>query len=263
MKMLAFLPLGMILMGCGVQDGEDVGQDESKLVPSVYVALGDSYSSGVGTREYYDEGCKRSNQAFAVQIATARGYELKHVACSGARVPDVRNNQLSALSTATSLVTISVGGNDAGFANVVTQCAKPWPTTCWGDIDGANAFIANQLPGLLNGLYSEIRTRAPNAKVIVVGYPRLFNGEECNALARISPGEQTELNDTADRLSNATSSAASAHGFQYVDARGPFTSHAICDDVEWVNGLSNPVSESYHPNRSGHNGYTQLISKLL
>lgn len=265
LKTLACLPLVMLSVACAApDDGDDTGQEESELTaPGVYVALGDSYSSGTGTREYYDSGCQRSHHAFAPQIASARGYELRHAACSGARVPDVRNNQLSALSADTSLVTISVGGNDAGFSSVITACAKPWPSTCWGQIDASQAFIANQLPGLLNGLYSDIRARAPVAKVIVVGYPRIFNGEECNFFARISPGEQAELNETADRLSNAIATAAAAHGFTYVDPRGAFTGHAICDDAEWVNGLSNPVGESYHPNQSGHDAYTSLISAKL
>ncbi|WP_394827780.1 SGNH/GDSL hydrolase family protein [Pendulispora albinea] len=263
MKSIAFLPLALMVVGCAAEYGENVGESESELAPGVYAALGDSYSSGLGTRQYVDEGCKRSVQAFGPQIAAARGYELKHVACSGARVHDVRNNQLSALSSATTLVTISVGGNDAGFADVITACAKPWPTTCWGNIDNSKNFIRNQLPGLLDSLYADIRARAPKAKVVVVGYPRIFNGEECNLFARISPGEQAELNNTANLLSDAIGSVARAHGFTYADPRAIFTGHAVCDDVEWVNGLSNPISESYHPNRSGHDNYASLILSLL
>jgi lysophospholipase L1-like esterase len=265
LKNLVFLPLAMTFVACAAPaDGDETGQDESEIVaPGIYVALGDSYSSGTGTREYYDSGCQRSNHAFGPQLAAARGYELRHAACSGARVPDVRNNQLASLSADTALVTITVGGNDAGFSNVITACAKPWPSTCWGQINTSKAFIANQLPGLLNGLYNDIRARAPNARVIVVGYPRIFNGEECNFFARISSGEQAELNDTANRLSDTIRNVATAHGFSFVDPRGAFSGHAICDDSEWINGLSNPVGESYHPNKSGHDAYTDLISAQL
>jgi lysophospholipase L1-like esterase len=266
LRLITLLPLATFMVGCLATDGEDGDEtdtDESALVTNEYVALGDSYSSGVGTREYYDAGCKRSNFSYPVKIANARGYPLKHVACSGARIPDVRNNQLSALSSATGLVTISIGGNDAGFSNVITECAKPWPYTCWGKIDTAQSFIQNTLPGQLDSLYNDIRARAPNAHVVVVGYPRIFNGEECNLGARISSGEQAELNDTANLLSNTISAAAAAHGFDYVDPRGAFTGHAVCDDVEWVNGLSNPIEESYHPNRNGHDGYVSLITPKL
>jgi lysophospholipase L1-like esterase len=254
-----------VLVGCSAESGELVGERGSALSPGVYVALGDSYSSGVGSREYYDNanGCMRSEHAYAFEVAAARGYQLEHVACSGARVPDVRANQLGALSSATTLVTMSIGGNDAGFVDVVTACAGPWPTTCWGKIDTARAFISDTLPGVLNDLYSEIRTRAPNARVVIVGYPKLFNGEECNSLARISPEEQAELNETADLLSNTISGVAQSHGFDYVDVRGAFTGHAVCDDVEWVNGVSNPIAESYHPNVNGYEAYADLILSRL
>lgn len=262
--MTSLLPLGLVLAGLGTGCAiETLDSEEQELAGGNYVAQGDSYAAGTGTREYYDAGCQRSNHSYAKQLAAQKGLNLSHVACSGARIPDVRANQLSALSAATNLVTLSIGGNDAGFSNVITQCAKPWPWTCTADITNARNFITNTLPGQLDALYTDIRTRAPNAQVIIVGYPRLFNGEECNLGARISSGEQSDLNGVADLLATKTSSIAAAHGFVFVDPRGPFTPHRICDDVEWVNGLSNPIGESYHPNQLGHDAFTDLISAKL
>ena len=61
-----------------------------------------------------------------------------------------------------------------------------------------------------------------------------------------------------------TSSAASAKGFSFANPTSRFVGHAVCDNVEWINGLSNPISESYHPNRTGHSsGYTPRVSPLL
>ena len=232
-----------------------------------YVALGDSYSSGVGTRTYIDDGtsCQRSVYAYPSLIAAARGYALNFRACSGAKIPDVTNTQLSALSSTTAYVTISVGGNDAGFSSVLTECAQPgWMSDCNGAIDTAQAYINNTLPGKLSTLYASIRAKAPNAKVVVVGYPRIFNGEDCNAGTWFSPSEQTRLNSTADLLNSKTSAQASAKGFSFANPTSRFVGHAVCDDVEWLNGLSNPISESYHPNRTGHSsGYTPLVSPLL
>jgi len=228
-----------------------------------YVALGDSYSSGTGTREYVDTTCQRSDHSYPAQLAAEHGYSLTFDACSGATIDDVRSKQLGNLSADTGLVTISAGGNDTGWTNVVASCARPWPWTCWGDIDQANAFIADELPAMLDALYTDIRGAAPNAQVIVVGYPRLFNGETCNVIARISAEEQNRLNASADLLSDAIAAAAAGHGFGYVDARDPFTGHAVCDDDEWLNGLSNPIGESYHPNRLGHDAYTTEVTRLL
>ena len=232
-----------------------------------YVALGDSYASGVGTRSYISDGtsCKRSTYAYPKLIAAARGYTLTFKACSGATVASVTSGQLSPLTASTSYVTISVGGNDAGFADVITECALPgWASNCNGAVDGAQAYINNTLPGRLSTLYASIRAKAPNATVVVVGYPRIFNGEDCNAGTFFSPAEETRLNATADLLNSKTAAQASAKGFTFANPTSRFVGHAVCDSPEWLNGLSNPIAESYHPNRTGHSGgYTPLVSPLL
>jgi lysophospholipase L1-like esterase len=264
--MIRFGRLARVMAALGVSLGcVVVAGGAAHAAGPAYTALGDSYSSGVGTRVYdYDtSSCKRSNYAYPVLDAQRVGLTLSFAACSGARVPDVLNSQLGSLSASTAYVTVSVGGNDAGFSSVITQCAKPWPYTCGGDIDKAQTYIRNTLPGALDGLYNKIHSQAPNARVVVVGYPRIFNGQECNAGARISSDEQSKLNATSDLLATTISGRASAHGFGYVDPRTPFTGHAVCDNPEWINGLSDPVTESYHPNRTGQVNYANLVQPLL
>ncbi|MGY2875178.1 lysophospholipase L1-like esterase [Marmoricola sp. URHA0025 HA25] len=232
-----------------------------------YVALGDSYSSGVGTRTYISDGtsCQRSTYAYPYLISQSRGYALSFQACSGAKVSDVTSKQLGALSTGTAYVTLSVGGNDAGFSSVITECAQPgWMSNCDGAVNTAQSYINNTLPGSLSTLYASIRSKAPNAKVVIVGYPHVFNGEDCNAATWFSPSEETRLNQTADLLNSKLAAAASAKGFGFANPTSRFIGHAVCDSVEWLNGLSNPISESYHPNRTGQSsGYTPLVSGLL
>lgn len=228
-----------------------------------YVALGDSYSSGTGTREYLTDGthCRRSPYAYPPLIASAAGYALNFRACSGASISDVVTTQLDALGPTTSLVSLSVGGNDASFVAVLTECAKPaWMSNCNAAIDRAQSVITHQLPGGLASLYAQIRARAPQASVTIAGYPRIFNGEDCNAGTWFSPAEQVRLDATADLLNSTTAAAAAAAGFTFRDPTTAFTGHAVCDDVEWLNGLSNPIPDSYHPNRTGHAaGYVPLI----
>jgi hypothetical protein len=64
-------------------------------------------------------------------------------------------------------------------------------------------------------------------------------------------------------LSEAIEGRATSYGFAYVDPRQAFTGHAVCDDVEWINGLSFPIRESYHPNRAGQIGYADLVDDHL
>lgn len=230
-----------------------------------YVALGDSYSSGVGTRVFYSEGgsCSRSPEAYGPKIAAARGYALSFQACSGAKTTDVNSNQLGTLSSATSLVTITIGGNDAGFSNVIVNCALYY-FTCGSAINEANSFIANKLPALLDTTYNDIRSRATTAHVVALGYPHLFTseGKTCNVNLLTSSNEK-KLNETADKLDGVLSARAAAHGFTYVDPRNAFLPHEVCSSSEWLNGQSNPLSESYHPNVSGQSDFTSQIEAVL
>jgi lysophospholipase L1-like esterase len=234
---------------------------------AAYVALGDSYSSGTGTRTYLADGtsCQRSVYAYPSLLASSRGYALDFRACSGATTADVAALQLGTLGSSTAYVSLTVGGNDAGFAGVLTECAKPaWASNCNGAIDKAQAVIRTALPTRLDALYAAVRSRAPQARVVVAGYPRVFNGEDCNAFTWFSPTEQTRLNATADLLNATLSAAATRAGVSFTNPTTAFTGHAVCADVEWINGLSSPVVESYHPNRLGHSaGYTPLVGTSL
>jgi lysophospholipase L1-like esterase len=231
-----------------------------------YVALGDSYASGVGTRTYISSSgsCQRSTKAYAYLDAARIGANLTFVACSGARVADVTANQLPSVTSSTNIVSVQVGGNDAGFSSVITECAKPsWLGDCTGAVAGAQTIITNTLPGRLNTLYASIKSRAASAQVVAVGYPRLFNGIDCNAGTFFSPDEMTHLNDTADLLNSKIAAAAGAAGFAFVNPTPNFIGHSVCGSPEWINGLSNPVSESYHPNVTGQAALASLVQPAL
>lgn len=230
-----------------------------------YVALGDSYASGVGSRSYDDSSgsCYRSPYAYPEKVAAQLGADLTFKACSGATVADVRSNQLGTLSSTTSRITVQAGGNDAGFTSVITKCAEVL-VSCSDAVSGAEQTIRDVLPARLDALYDEIRSRAPYARVVVVGYPRLFDGDTCGGTAGISSKEEALINGAADLMESVQSGRAWAHGFSYVDPRTAFTSHEVCSGSEWINGLSWPLKESFHPSRSGQtSGYTPLVAARL
>jgi lysophospholipase L1-like esterase len=235
--------------------------------PKAYVALGDSYSSGTGTGSYLNDGtsCQRSVYAYPSLDAAALGLTLTFRACSGATVSDVTSVQLDALSGTTNFVTVSVGGNDAGFADVVSTCAGSDTTACLNAINGAQSFITTTLPGRLTTLYGSIKVLAPNAKVIVVGYPRLFNGTDCSIWTSFTTSELTALNATADLLNGVIATAASGAGAVFADPTQKFAGHAVCDGTPWINNVNVfSLSESFHPNRAGHrDGYAALTQPLF
>lgn len=227
--------------------------------PVEYVALGDSFSAGTGTRASVDD-CYRSPYGFPALLATAHGMALDYQACSGATTADVRRDQLAALSASTDYVTMTIGGNDLGYAGVITQCALPgWLSNCQGRINDALALLHAQMPQRYDDLFAQIDARAPSADVVVASYPHLFNGRDCNLATFFSAAEMRSLNGATDQLADVIMDRALAAGFGYVDARPAFRGHAVCDSTEWVNGLSWPVVESYHPNRDGNVGYADIF----
>jgi lysophospholipase L1-like esterase len=241
----------------------------AQAMATKYVALGDSYSSGTGTRTFYESSCQRSVYAYPYLLHEAHpSWTFVDAACSGATTSSLLSSQVSSVTSETNWVTYTIGGNDAGFSSVITECALPgWASDCNGAIDEAQSIIENQLPGRLDEVNNAIKSRAPSAKVIVLDYPRLFNGEDCNAFTWFSPSEETRLNETADMLKNVISAAATRAGsnFTFRDVIPTFIGHAVCDggggsSTEWINGLSNPVGESYHPKVTGHaDGYYPAV----
>ncbi|MGH2865683.1 MAG: SGNH/GDSL hydrolase family protein [Solirubrobacteraceae bacterium] len=230
-----------------------------------YVALGDSYSSGVGTRDFYSESgeCDRSPNAYGPKIAAAKGYTLSFQACSGAKTTEVNEKQLGTLSSTTSLVTITIGGNDAGFSNVMLNCALYY-FTCGSAISKAEEFAKNKLPGLLETTYKDIRAKATSAQVIVLGYPKLFTkeGKTCN-VNFLTSGNEKKINEAAEKLDAVVKGRAEAMKFTFVNPTSAFESHAVCASEEWLNGQSDPLSESYHPNVKGQEEFTKLVEAAI
>ncbi|MCX4760888.1 SGNH/GDSL hydrolase family protein [Streptomyces sp. NBC_01275] len=221
-----------------------------------YAALGDSYSSGVGAGSYISSSgdCKRSTKAYPYLWNAAHSpASFTFAACSGARTGDVLANQLGGLNSATGLVSISVGGNDAGFADVMTTCVTSSDSTCVARINTARGYVDSTLPGKLDTVYSTISAKAPNARVVVLGYPRFYQlGALCLGL---SETKRSAVNNAADYLDAALARRAAAHGFAFGDVRTTFSGHEICSGSSWLHSLNLlNIGESYHPTASGHSG---------
>ncbi|HLL37362.1 MAG TPA: SGNH/GDSL hydrolase family protein [Streptomyces sp.] len=228
----------------------------SEAAATGYVALGDSYSSGVGAGGYISSSgdCKRSTKAYPYLWAAANSPSSFHfTACSGARTDDVLAGQLAPLGTGTGLVSISVGGNDAGFADVMVTCVTQSDSACISRINTAKAYVDSTLPGKLDSVYRAIRSKAPSAHVVVLGYPRFYKlGTACLGL---SETKRAAINQASDHLNTAIEKRALNHGFTFGDVRSAFTGHEICSGSSWlhsVNWLN--IGESYHPTANGQSG---------
>jgi GDSL-like Lipase/Acylhydrolase family len=229
-----------------------------------YVALGDSFSSGVGTGSYtLSSSCRRSVYAYPWLISQQRpNTSLTFVACSGATTNDVMGSQIGSVTGTTSIVTVTIGGNDIGFSNLIVQCTL---ADCSAALDSARASLATVLGPRLDIVYGAIRAQAPAARVVVLGYPRIFSSASCFGTLGITATERAKANQLADGVDALTSQRAAAAGATYQSAISAFSGHAVCSTAPWLNGLNlfNTV-ESYHPNRNGNSlGYAPLVRAVV
>ena len=223
-----------------------------------YVALGDSYSSGVGAGSYIGSSgsCDQSTNAYpALWDAANQPASYVSEACSGATTATVLSSQLSALSAATTLVSITVGGNDVGFSSVMETCVLESTSSCVSAVNNAESLIASQLPGELDSVLSAIKADAPNARVVVLDYPDLYDLSRSSCCIGLSTTDRTDLNNGANELDSQIQAAAARHGDVFADVRGAFSGHEICDSSSWLHSVNFlDISESYHPTASGQSG---------
>jgi lysophospholipase L1-like esterase len=231
-----------------------------------YVALGDSYSSGLGAGSYISSSgsCDRSNNAYPEQWAGAHApASFVSVACAGATTSDVISSQVSALSASTTLVSLTIGGNDAGFSSTMETCVLHSTSTCVNAVSADETYIANQLPARLDSALQAIRSHAPSAKIVLLGYPELYDLSKSSTCIGLSTTDRTALNGAADQLDSAMGSAAARSSATFADVRSRFSGHEICDgSSSWLNSVNIlSISSSYHPTASGQiQGYEYVFA---
>ncbi|HEY8481275.1 MAG TPA: SGNH/GDSL hydrolase family protein [Spirillospora sp.] len=259
-----------------------------------YVALGDSYSSGVGAEATAGDNnplnrCHRTSKAYYHEVSKAFRFAKgsSFWACSGATTADVMKGrggeppQINRVGPDTSLVTLSIGGNDVGFSRVLTGCVVklPWSGGCTGqgeDIARRMAELRTNLPALLE----EITRRAPRARVIVMGYPRAFSERSGVDGDNITVSDQRWLNARARDLNrligesvaevDARITAREGRGsVEFVDAYSAFAGHEVGSEDPYMNGLSLNLSgleaapRSYHPTAAGQHALASLFIEQI
>jgi len=221
-----------------------------------YVALGDSYSSGVGTTSSYLNSCDQSTSAYPYLYAQAAGASsFSFEACTGATTSDVINSQLGTLSSSTTLVSITIGGNDVGFSTIMEDCILEGDSGCTSAVNGAENAVNTTLGASLDTTYSDIRAKAPNAKVVVLGYPMFYDLSQSSGCIGLDGTKRSKI-DEGDALLNSRikTEVAKYSNFVFEDVTPYFSGHELCDSTEWLHSLTWPISSSYHPTAAGHSG---------
>ncbi len=167
--------------------------------------------------------------------------------------------QLSRLPADADLVTLTIGGNDVGFSNVLTTCFRP------DEIEGCDVKHSsessnteadiNRLGTILEDLYRAILAKAPAARVVVLTYPQIMTeSDNCFEQAVLSDSEKRWIRARTAQLAKVTLDAIARIGdprlipLDEIDAFAG-SGHGVCDkDDPYVNGVgSDDKSGWFHP----------------
>lgn len=213
--------------------------------PDAVVILGDSYSSGLGSGDYYND-CDNTDNAWGNLIFASTVTSRTLLACSGAAIPDVQGQiaQLAGIpSSGNRLITVTVGGNDVGFADELQEC---YLSNCTGRQAMLEQSI-DALVGPLTALYDEIQAAAPGDRVIAGGYPLLVPDPDVrgwcySVTSLITSAERDMIRDLGVRLNDVIDQAAAAAGVTAVttNLESRFTGHEACRNSsrDWLWGIS-------------------------
>jgi len=292
--------------------------DTADVEPNLnYVALGDSYSSGEGNRPFQDgtagggNHCHRSNKAYPYSIASR--YETKapqFYACSGAETKHILTDERygeqpqidrPGVDETANLVTVTIGGNDADFSDVIKACVKQrWTAAATSTVGAVGRWLGflDPDPSCSNSesfradvrakiesvydeataTYKELRaqTDAEHTSIIAADYPKLFptteEAQKCKGLRPfLTPEVQDWMNFETGVLTAQLTIAAQTAGVNKITVDDYFEGHGVCgNNGAWINGVS-PSSAwwpvlvgSFHPNADGHSlGYGAAFNDYI
>ena len=253
-----------------------------------YVALGDSYTAGPLIPDQSGGLCLRSDHNYASLTAAQIGATLTDASCSGATTVEmtqpqtddgitINAPQLDSVTGSTGLVTLGIGGNDIDFTGIIETCAEESLTDPFGDpctahytsggSDQLAASIAATGPKVA-AVLAQIRARAPQARVYVVGYPDILPeyNDGCWPLVPLAYGDVAYLRQTEKELNAMLAAEAAAYGDGYVDTYTPTIGHDVCQapGTKWIEGLV-PTSPAapFHPNALGEAAMARALEAAI
>ncbi|MGW2491326.1 SGNH/GDSL hydrolase family protein [Streptomyces sp. NPDC001606] len=277
-----------------------------------WVALGDSYTAGViraagDVFEVPRDGCERTDRSYPQVIDRDLGglFELTNVSCGAATIENVTDTpqypigrhmpplsedpdypfppvppQSEAVGPDTDVITVGVGGNTLGFADILMKCPQ-----LGGESDGKGTPCKDALgagiPARLKKVREEydrmlrvLHERAPHAKILAVGYPTIVPKDtskcgfgDLTKFGTITQGDLEWLrHDVLEPLNKAIDdSTGTQDAASFVDLYASSRNHSVCDDTKWVEGfVTLPDQLSFvHPNALGHRNAADHVEAAM
>jgi hypothetical protein len=239
-----------------------------------YVALGDSYAAGpLIPNPVLPLGCLKSSNNYPHRAAPGIGLPLRDASCSGAETEDMTQPQdvdpdgpnppqFDSLDAETTVVSVTIGGNDIGFSEVVESCItyNPFSSPCKnkyasGGKDQLAERIAATAPKVAAVLQG-IQARSPAAEVYLLNYPAIFpeTGNGCWPQMPVSFSDAPYLRATQQKLNSMLATQAAASGATLVNWYQASIGHDACKgtSTRWVEPLvPGTLAAPIHPNKAG------------
>lgn len=202
----------------------------------------------------------------------------------------------------TDVITIGVGGNSLPFGEIFSRCltlgadnggGRPCrdyyenPAQGVADIGERLARIQDEYVRML----ADVHEKAPNAKVITVGYPSLLPADagacgytDPTETFTIAPGDIPWLRDMEERLNRTIRNVTHFFGDRYVDTYASSQGHDACrpDGEKWMEGFCGTVAPQsnwpsgycagvspghrqtfFHPNNEGHTAIAHHVERAI
>jgi lysophospholipase L1-like esterase len=237
-----------------------------------YVALGDSYAAGTAAPGSFPD-CPHGAGGYPALLADGSESRISlttNAACSGATISEVASKQLSALERHTRLVTLTVGAANLGLSVVLAACSNPnTPVECQRQINRALALLRDcpedknslVLDCSLAPLYAQVAREARGARIVVTGYPLLFDSPASGDPRAAINQATTRLNSLIERAVTATQ--ATYANITYVDVTKEFAGHGIGCTTPCTLFINAAGQEAFHPTPAGYQAYADAISAVL
>jgi hypothetical protein len=247
-----------------------------------YVSLGDSYVAGPFIPNPVPPlGCLKSDHNYPHLAAGGIGLPLRDPSCSGATTDDMTQPQnvdpdgpnppqFNSLDASSTVVSLTIGGNDIGFSEIAESCItyNPFSHPCKDKYDSGgvdqihNRIVATapKVAAVLQGIHA----RSPAARVFVVNYPAIFpeTGYGCWPQEPIGYQDVPYLRAKEQELNQMLATQAAANGATLVSWYAASIGHDSCksSSVRWVEPLvPGSFAAPIHPNQSGMQGAANVL----
>ena len=249
-----------------------------------YVALGSSYASGPGLGipvPLAAPDARRTDANYPHILASALELALTDVTSSGAVTDDIlyrrqygQPPQADSLTPDTDLVTITIGGNDIGYAAGLMAAGLPLGLALAagvsrelkavraGSVDRRIALLEASL--VLTGKL--VRRRAPNARVLFVQYLAVLPPDPRMSVPRMSARQAENGRRLYTHLALATARAADAVGARLVPVAERSADHHAWSRLPWTTGGIRPRPGGplpFHPNLQGMAAVAGMVADEL